>query len=258
MEKIIKLQEKFNLTSFKIKCIAVLSMIIDHYAAIMILGVVGFKNMATLSLSEQIQYTLMRGIGRIAFPIFAFLIVEGFVKTKDRKKYALRMLAFAIISTPTYNIAFGNAFIYMSKFVIAFIFGNVMWTFLLGILMMMVLDKVENTQVQTIFKYISYIAIILIFAFIAETIKCDRKGLGIFSIALFYLFRDSRVKQIISGFLTFFLQGPFSYLGFIPILFYNGQRGKDMRYFFYIFYPLHLLVFAFLRWYLYGIGSFIK
>ena len=127
MEQLTKLQEKLKITAFKMKVIAVLSMLIDHYAAVMILSATGIQS---LSQSMQVQYSLMRGIGRIAFPIFAFLVVEGFLKTKDRKKYALRMLIFAIISTPAYNIAFGQAFIYTRKFLIAFIFVSLMFLFL--------------------------------------------------------------------------------------------------------------------------------
>lgn len=255
MEQLTKLQEKLKITAFKMKVIAVLSMLIDHYAAIMILTATGIDS---LSQSMQVQYSFMRGIGRIAFPIFAFLVVEGFLKTKDRKKYALRMLIFAIISTPAYNIAFGQTFIYTRKFLIAFIFGNVMWTFLLAVVMMSIMELIEQKNLNIIVSYICYAVIIAVFAFIAENIKCDRKALGIISIGLFYILRACRVKQVISGIVSFYFHHPMSYLGLIPILFYNGERGKDFRYFFYIFYPLHLFILALLRWQIYGIGSFIK
>lgn len=126
-------ERKFGVSGFSLKIIACIAMLIDHIGAVVVLVGVGSKNLASLGPNIMLYY-YSRMIGRIAFPIFAFLVVEGFVHTRDIKKYALRMLIFSLISQIPYNLAFGNRIFYTERFLPAFIFGNVMWTFLLGIL----------------------------------------------------------------------------------------------------------------------------
>lgn len=101
-----------GLNSFQLKCIAVITMIIDHTGAVL------FPDNMTL-----------RYIGRIAFPIFCFLLVEGFFHTRDVRKYMLRLGMFAVISEIPYDLAFRDT-------VIEFEHQNVFFTLFIGVVMM--------------------------------------------------------------------------------------------------------------------------
>lgn len=249
--------KKFGIDSFTLKIIAVVSMVIDHYAAIVYPMSYGgsFANMPPSSM--QI-YMLLRMVGRIAFPIFAYLIAEGFIKTKNAKNYAKRLFIFALISTPAYNIAFGQTFIYTKKFLISFIFGNVMWTFFFSIIMLYIIKKIQDKGLNVVVKIILIIATFAIFYFIGSFTMCDRKGLGILTVGAFYLFRKNKPLQFVAGAIPLYYQNIVSCIAFIPLAFYNGKRGKDYRYFFYTFYPAHLFIFALIRFAQYGVGTFIK
>lgn len=249
--------KKFGIDSFTLKIIAVVSMVIDHYAAIVYPMSYGgsFANMPPSSM--QI-YMLLRMVGRIAFPIFAYLIAEGFIKTKNAKNYAKRLFIFALISTPAYNIAFGQTFIYTKKFLISFIFGNVMWTFFFSIIMLYIIKKIEEKRLNVVVKIILIIATFAIFYFIGNFTMCDRKGLGILTVGAFYLFRKNKPLQFVAGAIPLYYQNIVSCIAFIPLAFYNGKRGKDYRYFFYTLYPAHLFIFALIRFAQYGVGTFIK
>lgn len=235
-----KLNERFGISAFWLKMIACVTMLIDHIGGIVFLSGIGYEaifsdpKMATI-------YVYTRMIGRIAYPIFAFLLVEGFTHTKNFKKYIMRMLVFALISIIPYNLAFGRR-LFNPEYWNRFIFGNVMWTFLLGLILMYVLKLIEEKEYKNIFKVVLYIIITAVFMGGAFIIKCDRRQWGILVIALFYLFRDSRLKQALTSIVSFRDQAIYAHLSLIPILLYNGKRGRDIRYFFYIFYPLHLIL----------------
>jgi hypothetical protein len=96
-----KLLKQYGLlSSFTSKCIALSTMAIDHIGAVLL---------------PSPKYLLLRLIGRISFPIFCFLIVEGYYRTKNLKKYILRLFAFALISEIPYDLAFKKSFIYLNK-----------------------------------------------------------------------------------------------------------------------------------------------
>lgn len=236
--------KKFSINGFTLKIIACITMLIDHVAGMLFMdkffsGQMGYS------------YIIMRMIGRMAFPIFAFLLVEGFIHTKDYKKYLLRMLLFALISIIPYNLAFGGQ-IFNTEYWINFTFGNVFWTLSLGLILMFLLSKVEDMEINEILKWVLYIILTALVMLVAYLIKCDRKHWGILVIFGFYIFRDSKLKKSLATIITFKDQWglfPGAYLSLIPILLYNGQRGKSMKYFFYIFYPLHLLILFFIKKY---------
>lgn len=235
-----KLNDKFGLSAFWLKIIACVTMFIDHIGGIVFLSGIGYETIFSDPKLATI-YVYTRMIGRIAYPIFAFLLVEGFIHTKNFKKYIMRMLVFALISIIPYNLAFGRR-LFNLEYWNRFIFGNVMWTFLLGLILMYVLKLVEEKEYKNILKVGLYIIITAVFMAGAFIIKCDRRHWGILVIALFYLFRDSRLKQALTSIISFRDQAIYAHLSLIPILLYNGKRGRDIRYFFYIFYPLHLIV----------------
>lgn len=244
-------ERKFGLSGTTLKFIACICMFIDHSAAQIISMGIGIENFATMNPINYSLYIILRGIGRMAFPIFAFLIVEGFTHTRDSKNYTLRMIIFAVISQIPFNLAFGDRIFNTERFLPQFIFGNVMWTFALALIMLHIIKIVEDKEFKSPIKYLLSFVIVGIFFLIAEVIKCDRRGWGILVIGLFYIFRDARWKQMLTSIVSFNDQfktfGIFSYLSLIPIGLYNGKRGKNIKTFFYIFYPVHLLTLFFMR-----------
>ncbi len=239
-------KRKFGLSGTALKILACIFMFIDHFAAEVIYMGFGLDRITAINPAYFNLYMLARWIGRIAFPIFAFLIVEGFIHTRDSKKYTLRMIIWAIISQIPYNLAFGDKIYYTEKFLPTFIFGNVMWTFALALIMLHIIKLIEEKEFSSPIRYILSFVVIGIFFLIAEIIKCDRKGWGILVVGLFYIFRDARWKQMLTSVVSFYdqykMSGIFPFLSLIPIGLYNGERGRDIKKFFYIFYPTHLLI----------------
>lgn len=223
-------EKRIRLNTMWLKILACICMLIDHIGAIFIMPLI--QNGGKF----YIIFLIMRNIGRIAFPIFAFLIVEGFVHTKNYKKYLTRIFIFSIISTIPYNLCFGGM-VYNIKYWRNFTFGNVGWTFTLALIMLYSLKILEDKKYNTILKWIISMLIIAIFMMIANLIKCDRKYWGILVIAGFYLFRHSRPKQLMTGIITFLDQRymPGVYLSLIPLALYNGEKGKDISKFVYVF-----------------------
>nr|WP_281417214.1 TraX family protein [Clostridium mobile] len=253
------------------KIIAVISMLVDHIAAVLILVGIYYKFIpyaenTAMYYSSNLKtiYQLMRAVGRISFPIFCFLLVEGYVHTSNKKKYALRLFIFALISEIPFNLAFGNKI-----FIPASRLNNVFFTLLLGVCVMYIIEFINskeinikfinNKKINKVIAAIAIIATIVVFGAIAKFIKCDFNYYGILCISLFYIFRENRLLQILSGIIVFsyLAMGSFGivYLSLLAIYFYNGQRGLKIKYFFYVFYPAHLLILYFIRVYLATIGA---
>ena len=205
-----------------LKLIAITSMMIDHYGAIF-----------------APQEDIYRYIGRLAFPIFCFLLVEGFIHTRDIKKYGQRLLIFALISEIPFDLAFYGS--------IELSHQNIFFTLFIGLVMMYFLEKSHDT-----WNKISIISMAMIAAFI---LLVDYNIVGIIYILLFYLTKDMvRIKRlpliaIVLSIVNLGLAGmtqQFSLLALPLLFFYNGKLGpvnKMAKSFFYIFYPLHLGIF---------------
>ncbi|MEG0578331.1 MAG: TraX family protein [Niameybacter sp.] len=235
-----------GLSGSALKWIAIVTMLVDHTAATIVnkwllLEGVDFMSMDfNTQLGEHAMgllalYGIMRMIGRIAFPIFCFLLVQGFTHTHDVKKYILRLGVFTLISEIPFDLAFKGTFFYWG-------YNNVFFTLLFGVFVMWGIKVVEEqsswgTSLKCVLKILVAIGG-MIAAIICHT---DYSWMGIFCITLLYVTRNNKVKQIIVGCISFAFEivAP---LAFIPIGFYNGQRGRNMKYFFYIFYPAHLLI----------------
>lgn len=198
-------------------------------------------------------------IGRIAFPIFAFMIVEGYFKTNNLKKYVLRLFVFALLAEIPFNLMLGGRVIYP-------VAQNVLWTFLIGIGLIWLYEKVKNKNIFIRALMLIFV-IILAFAFGVLTL-CDYHYAGIFMVLVFYFFHDKKwynlILQIIclwyintemlGGFEYVFnlfgqevhlLRQNISMLSLIPIWLYNGKHGyynKIVRNFYYWFYPCHMLI----------------
>lgn len=193
-------------------------MVIDHVGALLFPGV----------------WTL-RYIGRISFPIFCFLLVEGFVHTRDVRKYMLRLGVFAMISEIPYDLAFHGS--------IDWGYQNVFFTLLLGVVLMDMLKRSREVPLKAVEILLAMAA--------ADILRTDYSFKGILLIALFYLLRENLwMKTVFGGLWNFLWNGSiqgYGALAMIPIAVYNGERGRSMKYFFYGFYPAHLLVLFLLR-----------
>lgn len=243
--------EKYGLTTFGLKVIAVVTMLIDH--------------IATIFLWDEPYYYQLRAIGRLSFPIFAFLIVEGFFHTSNCKKYALRMGIFALLSEIPYDIAFYPNFIYDESYKITgyrdLIYlskQNVFITLFIGLMAIWALHSVAMGKVkyprfvqkvagivnlQSALKFI----IIIVACALGHLTKCTYSYAGIFLIICFYVFREYHIgKALANGFFNIMMYGGVQAYGtfsVIPIALYNGKPGKyKWKWFFYLFYPVHLIV----------------
>ncbi len=242
---------KHGISGSTLKIIAVISMLIDHAAAAVIVRLIYACNAQMFATGTWIMdryndsslftaYYAMRNIGRIAFPIYCFLLVEGFQRTRNEMKYAARLAAFALVSEIPFDLAF-NSTIY------AFEYQNVFFTLLLGLLAMIEMDTVGKHQwsekqfVQRTVVGLLDAGGILICAKTADFLNTDYHSIGVLCIIALYLLRKWKLPQAIVGALSFSWEFPAS-LAFAPIYFYNGKRGLKMKYFFYVFYPLHLLI----------------
>lgn len=197
-------------------------------------------------------YNLLRAVGRLSFPIFAFLITEGYVHTKSFSKYFLRLLVLAVISEVIYDYVFFGSFVYRGA-------NNIFFTLALGLLTLFLLDKSKGL-INRYFKDkvdlfiilpITYLLIIVIMGLMGEFLNFSYGMLGILVISFFYLFKDNFPLAVISVTLSTLILGEgiqyFSLFSLILIYFYNKKLGKKSKLFFYLYYPLHILVLGFIK-----------
>ncbi len=218
----IKYREK-GLNSLVLKLIAAAAMLTDHVAYVFLDG----------------QYA-MRSIGRLAFPIFAFFIVEGYIHTHDVKKYAIRLFLFALVAQAPYFLAFGDKFYY----------PNVIFTLFLGLMAIYAMDKTEGMA-----KLIVPFAL----AVLAELTRSDHGAFGVLMIIVFYMAKPIKKKIFYVALLILFMQLYivlqnqifdkytfqllFYLMPLVLLYFYNGEKGsggKVSKWLFYVFYPIHL------------------
>lgn len=208
-----------------LKIIAIVSMVIDHCAYFLM------DNNSTL-------YEAMRCVGRIAFPVFAFLIAEGFAYTHNRKRYFTRLLVFAVISEVSWYLLNGADGTH-----------NVMFTLALGVVALAVLEKLKENSV------LCGIAILSI-AYLATWSGVDYEWRGILMILVFNLLRNQndnlpfpygRMMQLLCAFPLMMHYGSIgALLACMTKFLYDGARGfikgNVVKYRFYAFYPVHLLL----------------
>ena len=228
------------LNGFHLKLIAACTMFIDHMGYTLFPGVMW-----------------LRCIGRVAFPIFCFLIAEGCVHTHDRKKYALRLLVFALLSEIPFNLMTGRAVWNPYD-------QNVLWTLLLGAAVCWLIDGALKRRTAPAFV-LTGAAMVAAF-WLLEVFCTDYGGWGMLLVAMFYGVRRAPYGQAAKmaaqavG-LAFFCIGVmggvtielWALTALVPIWLYNGQRGfshKAVQYGFYAFYPLHILILSLIALYL--------
>lgn len=224
-----------RMTSLALKFIAIITMLLDHLS---------------YALPERVP--LLNAIGRIAFPIFAFLIAQGYVHTKNLKKYLVRLLIFAVVSQ--------IPFMLLLKMIGTGFGLNIFATLVLGLLAITVYDRVQPK--------ILGVSLAIFITLIGDLIHSDYGTWGVLLILLMYIFIEylrgggdfsvyalsfSAVFVFMVLFMySFSMNRPLHYVGYavslLIILTYNGKPAKNMQLFksmkfvFYAFYPVHLLV----------------
>ena len=221
-----------SLSSDTLKLAAVLSMLIDHT------GLLFFP-----------QHQIFRIIGRVSFPIYCFLLVQGFIYTKSRRRYAIRLFLFGAVSVVPYQLfTYRNLRWHLGGSI------NVMFGLLTGLAVMAILEHSEKgyeiVWMNKIWKCCS-MAVSLMLCFVAELLSFSYGAYGIFLIAGFYLFRKSREHQCLAMLLCAFadsvIKGPslqiYAVFSCFFLWCYNGKKGRALpKYVFYVFYPAHLLL----------------
>ena len=229
--------EKFNklkkINGAQLKYIAFASMFIDHFnKAIITPFLTGTGPLNVITRIFDI-------LGRIAFPIFAFMIVEGFFKTKSRWKYLRNLLVFATISEIPYDMFQSAVFINTRS-------QNILWGLALGLFTIMVIDKLkEKIKKRPVWIFVSII-IVALSSLGSMLISADYEYYAIIIIYIYYLFYDKRLLASSLGFLVI-IKEIYAILGFATVLLYNGEKGKQNKVFNYLFYPVHLLILGIIR-----------
>ena len=239
--------KRFTTTSFSLHIMAMLFMLCDHLWGTLVPG-----------------NDWLTCIGRIAFPIFAFMIVEGYFHTSDLKKYVKRIFIFALISEIPFNLALGSRLFYP-------IHQNVLWSFLISIGLIYWNEKVKE---KAIWKRVLIAVLSTLTGCVAGIITfVDFYHAGILTVLIFYFFRQRKWwsyvgqliglyyinMEILGGFMyeipiagnTFYLmrQG-LALLALIPIWLYQGEQGyynRIIKNIYYWFYPVHLLILGLLK-----------
>lgn len=230
MEKFKNLQK---INGAQLKYIAFASMFIDHFNKAIITPFLtgsGVLNIIT---------TIFDILGRIAFPIFCFCIVEGFFKTKSRWKYLMNLLVFAAISEIPYDMFQSAVFINTWS-------QNILWGLALGLFTIMIIDKLkEKIKKRPVWIFVSII-IVALSSLGSMLISADYEYYAIIIIYIYYLFYDKRLLASSLGFLVI-IKEIYAILGFATVLLYNGEKGKQNKVFNYLFYPVHLLILGIIR-----------
>ena len=244
--------KKYGLNALTLKVLAMGLMLCDHLWATVIPG-----------------SSWLTDLGRLAFPIFAFQVVEGYFMTSDYRKYLKRMFLFALVSEIPYNLMTGGSVINP--------FGqNVMFTFCIGLMMIRLIEK---TRGKKVWIYLVTAGAVTGLGWLLGTVTfVDYFGGGVLTVLLFYFCRGKKWGPIflilgmlylntevmgslmyeihVFGRSFFFYQQAYAVLALIPIFLYNGEQGPHNRWIQlggYLFYPLHMLILS-LIW-LYGMGA---
>ena len=229
-----------------LKWFAVLIMLVDHIGACLLeVFVLNYYGVSPLAGRIDNLYfwlsldSVLRGIGRAAFPIFCFLLVEGAVHTRSPRKYLLRLASFALISEIPFDLALHNQPFYWGT-------QNVFFTLLAGLLVIQAFQRSPGQEWRGMLA-------LAVLGAAAELCGTDYGAIGVAVIAVMYLLRERPlVMSILSLALLVLLnrQELCSIPAFLAMALYDGRRGRQPKYFFYVFYPVHLLL-------LWAAGNFV-
>ena len=227
-----------GLNSTALRLLAMILMLIDHVGAVLF--------------PEAVW---MRIVGRLAFPIFAFQTAQGYRHTRDFKGYCLRLVLFGLVSEIPFHLMISGHPLYPFH-------QNVMFTLLLGLLVLWQLDGLQADQ--TVGKRLARLEKLALLMLVGVFLFADYGLLGVMTVVVFHLFREKKPAQLIAlaaihvfgydsadlslfgGAVQFPIQS-FAVLALIPIWLYNGEKGpggKGFQYAAYAFYPAHMLLLA--------------
>lgn len=216
-----------------LKIIACVTMLLDHIGAVFMPSIVNYN-----------LYYALRIVGRLAFPIYCFLLAEGVAHTKNPVKYGLRLFVGILLAEIPFDLALFGRFTWDHQ--------SVMVTLFLGFGMALIIQKLDRTKLVPV----------IAFAFLAELFRTDYGAWGVGMIALFVLTRERKDRNMIQTLMLaaicylmnsasvpiFGIRLPielFAVLALIPIFLYTGKKStgsKAVQTMFYLFYPVHLLV----------------
>lgn len=222
----------------QLKYIAFLSMLIDHVNKALMYPLLT-ENGFLRYVSDVFDI-----LGRVAFPLFMFFLVEGFFKTGNRFKYLLNLIVFGIISEIPFDL-FQSAVLFQPNS------NNVMFTLALALVMIWVIDELKVPKsyiIPSVLWFPVSIIIVITTCLLSMIWGLDYEYHGILIAYFFYIFRNNQILSIIGGYLSI-VKTPWALLGFGLTLTYNGKRGKQNKILNYLFYPVHLLILGLLRLY---------
>ena len=237
IDKINALCKKIQfLSAARLKIIAITSMLADHVNKALIYPYLD-SNQGFLAFVSDIFDI----IGRIAFPLFCFMLVEGYFKTRSRKKYLLNLLIFGVISEVPFDMFTTASYFNMN-------WNNIMFTLALVLVTIWSIDALKG-KMQTLPKALWYFVsflIIVVMCIVSMFLGIDYEHHAILIGYFFYLFHDTPILAIPFGYASMFKE-PWALLGFGLTLTYNGERGRQNKMLNYWFYPVHMLILGILR-----------
>ena len=242
-----------QVTSFVLKIIAIISMLIDHTSAALYNAIPTEMNWL---------YNTGRMIGRMAFPLFCFMIVEGYYHTRNKWRYLGSLIFLAVISELPFDAIFSN-----SDFKLNYNYQNVFFTLAIGLLTIILAGEISARVTNIFLSGVLQLFMIQIMLFAAGMLKSDYGSLGLELILMIYYFEKIPVllkkdnlkfifaaTAVLAWFIYFdSVRGSiiesYGLPAVILIMLYNGKRGdyKIPKYVFYFFYPVHLIILYFVR-----------
>lgn len=225
-------KERFKIfNGAQLKYIAMFSMLLDHVNKALF-----YPNLNTATLQKISD--LLDVLGRIAYPIFLFFLVEGFFQTRNRKKYLLNLLVFAVISEVPFDLFTTRTFFEPNA-------NNILFTFAMVLITIWWIDGLKSRLSKIVWYPISFM-IVAVMCLVAMLTGVDYEYHAILGGYFFYIFHDRHPISIPFAFASMFKE-PWALLGFGFTLTYNGERGKQNKWLNYAFYPAHLLILGLLR-----------
>lgn len=215
----------------QLKYIAMLSMLIDHLNKALIYPYLNGGFLGQVS-------DLFDILGRIAYPLFAFFLVEGFFQTKSRGKYLLYLLGFGMIAEVPFDL-FSTAKWFEPNW------NNIMFTFAMVLVTLWCIDVLKEKLPRAAWYLLSFV-IVGAMCLVSMLSGVDYEYHAILTGYFFYIFHEKYPLAIPFCFLSMYKE-PWSLLGFALTLTYNGERGRQHKLLNYAFYPAHLLILGVLR-----------
>ena len=252
------------LSGNQLKLIAALCMLIDHVTKVfyesLAFRVINPGLQAGLFTLESLQpvhliYDLLCGIGAIAFPVFAFAFVEGFQHTRSKARYLGRLTLFALLSELPFDMTFFYGYSRGKPIWPWYPWHqNVFFTFALALCALWLMEAIQKLPSKPLSILLQALTVAGVCFLAEEVIRCDYGGFGVFLMIAAWLLRKNRTLQVLGMLLAKLLIDPYYelpsiFFSLVLILLYNGKRGKrNLKQFFYGFYPFHIAVIGLLNW----------